>query len=109
MGAKNDWSSLKGRLAGKWQIPLLAAALALFAATVYRRRLEIPRAPTKRALSHHHISTLKFPNATSDAQARIGRAGFDGLGQNKSLIQDKSDEQGGECSAVTTKSELART
>jgi tetratricopeptide (TPR) repeat protein len=76
MGAKNDWSSLKGRVAGKWQIPLLAAALALFTATIYRTRPETPTAPFQEALAKidDHISAGVFSLALSDLHTLTGRS-----------------------------------
>lgn len=70
MGAKNDWSSLKSRVAGKWQIPLLAVALALFAATIYRTRPEIPATPYKEALGNldGHILAGHFSEAIREAR-----------------------------------------
>ena len=76
MGAKNDWSILKKRVAGKWQIPLLAAALALFAATIYRTRPEIPAVPFKEALAKidDHISARHYQKALLDLNALTGRS-----------------------------------
>ena len=65
MGAKNDWSSLRGRFAGKWQVPLLAIALALFSGTIHCTRQEVPVVPFKEALAafDEQISAKLFSEA----------------------------------------------
>lgn len=80
MSEHKDWQSLKRRLSGKWQVPLLAASLALFAATTYRTRPVPHTATVKAALSDidELIESKRYYEALRKArelEARTGLAG----------------------------------
>ena len=47
-----DWSDLKNRVAGKWQIPLLALSTILLVVAVYRLQFDPVELPPERAAAH---------------------------------------------------------
>lgn len=75
MGGKQDWSLLRSRIEGKWQLPLLAISMALFAATIYRTRPQVPVTSFKDALAEidAYLDRADLPAALSRARELVDR------------------------------------
>jgi len=52
MGSGSNWSNLRGRAAGKWQLPLLAVSLVMLAGALYRIRPTPRRIPFEQSLAY---------------------------------------------------------
>src|SRR3990172_5858034 len=52
MGSGSNWSNLRGRAAGKWQLPLLAVSLVMLVGALYRIRPTPRRIPFEQSLAY---------------------------------------------------------
>ncbi|MEK7710732.1 MAG: tetratricopeptide repeat protein [Planctomycetota bacterium] len=70
MGSGSNWSNLRGRTAGKWQLPLLAVSLVILAGALYRIRPTPRRIPFEQSLAY--LDTFLAGRFYDRAQA-VGR------------------------------------